>query len=86
MRPGDDLDDRSDAVLLDPGHDAGEPVAGGLGDDRAVGGDPSPLVEEAGDLVDVDGPLAAVRRSMRSRPSASQRRSVSTDTPSISAA
>ena len=36
MRTGDDLDDRGDAVALDPGHDADEPVACRLGDDRPV--------------------------------------------------
>ena len=37
VRPGDDLDDGGDAVVLDPGDDAREPVAGRLGDDRPVG-------------------------------------------------
>ena len=48
-----DLDDGGDAVLLDPGDDPGEPVARGLGDDRAVGRGAAALREEPGDLRDV---------------------------------
>ena len=46
--------------LLDPGDDAREPVARRLGDDRPVGRALAALVEQAGDLVDVDQALAAL--------------------------
>ena len=60
MGPGLDLDDGRDAIALDPGHDAREVVAGGLGDDRPRGRRASPFLEEPRDLLDLDEPLAAL--------------------------
>jgi len=63
MRPGQDLDDGRDAVDLDPGHDAREPVAGGLGDDGAIRRRSSTLIAKPRDVLDLDESLAAVRPS-----------------------
>ena len=65
VRAGLDLDDRCDAVLLDPGDDAGEPVARRSGDDGALDGRLATLVHEPGDLVHLDQPLAALRAGHR---------------------
>src|SRR5205814_4146710 len=61
VRPGEDLDDRRDPVAFDAGHDAGEAIAGGLGDDRPVRRSPAALAEQPADLGDRDGALAAGR-------------------------
>src|SRR4029079_19224931 len=55
------LDHGCDPVTLDPSDDAGETVAGRLGDDRPVGRSPAPFLEETGHFVDLDQPLSTVR-------------------------
>ena len=63
VRAGEDLDDGRDPVRLDPGDDAGEPVAGRLGDDRPIGRGLPPLAEQPRDLADLDEPLATSERT-----------------------
>jgi CheY-like chemotaxis protein len=56
-----DLDDRGDAVLLDPGDNAGEPVPSRLRDDRASAGGPSTLSEQTRHFLEWHEPLTALR-------------------------